>query len=74
MSLVKDQRERAGMSLARLGELTGIDPSALSRIETGQRKLTVDDILLIAQALGCETDALVPRLADLASAPKEVLS
>ena len=67
MSLVREQREKAGMTLARLGELTGIDPSALSRIETGHRKLTVNDILLIAQALGCETDALIPRLADLAA-------
>lgn len=73
MSLVREQREMAGMTLARLGELTGIDPSALSRIETSQRKLTVDDILLIAQALGCETAALVPRLADHATIPEEVL-
>jgi ribosome-binding protein aMBF1 (putative translation factor) len=50
---LKAAREAKGLSLADLTELTGMDPSALSKLETGQRaNPTVDTLVRYAQAVG----------------------
>ncbi len=50
---LKAAREAKGLSLADLTELTGMDRSALSKLETGQRtNPTVDTLVRYAEAVG----------------------
>jgi DNA-binding Xre family transcriptional regulator len=59
---LKAAREAKGLSLADLTELTGMDRSALSKLETGQRaNPTVDTLVRYAEAVG---KRLVVSLAD----------
>ena len=53
MAWLKKEREKQGMTLASLSELTGIDQGALSRLETGKNdNPTYDTISRVAAALG----------------------
>lgn len=53
MALLKQERERQGLTLAELSGRTGIDQAALSRLETGSnRNPTLDTLYRIAAALG----------------------
>lgn len=45
-------RDLAGQSQVALGSSVGLDRSAISRLEKGERKLSVPELVLIAQALG----------------------
>jgi predicted transcriptional regulator len=59
---LKAAREAKGLSLADLTEMTGMDRSALSKLETGQRtNPTVDTLVRYAEAVG---KRLVVSLAD----------
>jgi DNA-binding XRE family transcriptional regulator len=59
---LKAAREAKGMSLADVTELTGMDRSALSKLETGQRpNPTVETLVRYAEAVG---KRLVISLAD----------
>jgi len=59
---LKAAREAKGLSLAEVTELTGMDRSALSKLETGQRpNPTVDTLVRYAEAVG---KRLVVSLAD----------
>ena len=59
---LKAAREEKGLSLADLTERTGMDRSALSKLETGQRpNPTVDTLVRYADAVG---KRLVVSLAD----------
>jgi hypothetical protein len=59
---LKAAREAKGLSLADVTELTGMDRSALSKLETGQRaNPTVDTLVRYAEAVG---KRLVVSLAD----------
>jgi DNA-binding XRE family transcriptional regulator len=50
---LKTAREEKGLSLADLTELTGMDRSALSKLETGQRpNPTVETLVRYAEAVG----------------------
>lgn len=50
---LKTTREAKGLSLSDLTELTGMDRSALSKLETGQRaNPTVDTLVRYAEAVG----------------------
>jgi predicted XRE-type DNA-binding protein len=50
---LKQIREAKGLSLRDIQELTGIDASALSKLELGQREnFTVDTLIRYARALG----------------------
>ncbi|HEX4132136.1 MAG TPA: helix-turn-helix transcriptional regulator [Pirellulales bacterium] len=50
---LKAEREAKGISLADLAKLTGMDRSALSKLETGQRpNPTVETLVRYADALG----------------------
>jgi DNA-binding Xre family transcriptional regulator len=60
---LKRERERQGLTLADLADRTGIDPAALSRLETGkQANPTFDTLCRIAHAL---QKAVVCGLRDL---------
>jgi DNA-binding XRE family transcriptional regulator len=59
---LKAAREAKGLSLADLTELTGMDRSSLSKLETGQRaNPTVETLVRYAEAVG---KRLVVSLAD----------
>src|SRR5207249_7987588 len=59
---LKAAREAKGLSLADLTELTGMDSSALSKLETGQRpNPTLETLVRYAEAVG---KRLVVSLAD----------
>jgi ribosome-binding protein aMBF1 (putative translation factor) len=50
---LKSAREAKGLSLSDLTDLTGMDRSALSKLETGQRaNPTVDTLVRYAEAVG----------------------
>lgn len=50
---LKDAREAKGLSLADVSERTGMDRSALSKLETGQRaNPTVETLVRYAEAVG----------------------
>ncbi len=50
---LKGVREAKGLSLRDIQDLTGIDASALSKLERGEREnFTVDTLVRYAQALG----------------------
>jgi DNA-binding XRE family transcriptional regulator len=60
---LKVAREAKGLSLADLTELTGMDRSALSKLETGQRpNPTIETLARYAEAVG---KRLVVSLADV---------
>lgn len=64
---LKAAREAKGLSLSDLTKITGMDRSALSKLETGQRaNPTVDTIVRYAQAVG---KRLVVSLADAGRKP-----
>jgi DNA-binding XRE family transcriptional regulator len=66
LAQLKTAREAKGLSLADVTELTGMDRSALSKLETGQRpNPTVETLVRYAEAVG---KRLVISLAD---APEE---
>ncbi|MFI1584636.1 helix-turn-helix domain-containing protein [Embleya sp. NPDC020630] len=59
-------RSRKGVSLAELSRATGISTSTLSRLESGQRKPSLELLLPIVAALGAALDEIVaaPRIVD----------
>jgi transcriptional regulator with XRE-family HTH domain len=59
-------REKKGMSLVELSRLTGISKSTLSRLESQQRKPSLELLLPIAGALAVPLDEIVaaPRVVD----------
>ncbi|MBI0379587.1 helix-turn-helix transcriptional regulator, partial [Streptomyces albiflaviniger] len=52
-------RRTRGTTLAQLSETTGISLSTLSRLESGQRKPTLELLLPLAKAYGVQLDELV---------------
>jgi len=60
MSPLRAKRKDAGLSLQALAARAGMSWSRLSRIERGDLKLRVDDVLVLAAVLGCEASDLMP--------------
>lgn len=52
-------RHDRGITLTRLSESTGISPSTLSRLESGQRKPTLELLLPLAKVYAVQLDELV---------------
>ncbi|HEY4534875.1 MAG TPA: XRE family transcriptional regulator [Enteractinococcus sp.] len=63
---LKRLRERENTTLAQLAAVTGISLSTLSRLESGLRRPTLEQLLPLARFYGLTLDALVnaPRSAD----------
>ncbi|NNH69862.1 helix-turn-helix transcriptional regulator [Nocardia uniformis] len=59
-------RERKGFSLADLSRITGMSTSTLSRLESGQRKPSLELLLPVTVALGVPLEEIVvaPRIVD----------
>lgn len=62
-STVNSARMHAGLSFARLSELSGITPDALSELLEGQVDFTVVDLAGIAAALDIPITRLLPASA-----------
>jgi transcriptional regulator with XRE-family HTH domain len=56
---VKEFRKRAGLSQKDLAAAAGIDQSAISRIERGQRDVSLNRLGAIAKVLGVPVTRLV---------------
>lgn len=56
---LRELRRTRGTTLAQLSETTGISLSTLSRLESGQRKPTLELLLPLAKAYGVQLDELV---------------
>lgn len=56
---IRSLRKGRGWSLDNLAERAGISPSQLSRIETGHRRISLDQLSAISTALGKSLDELV---------------
>lgn len=56
---IRGLRLARGWSLDALAARCHMSPSTLSRIETGQRRISIDQLVPIAQALGSSLDELV---------------
>jgi transcriptional regulator with XRE-family HTH domain len=61
---LRDARKRSGFTLAVLAETTGISVSTLSRLESGQRRATLELLLPLARAHRVPLDELVGALPD----------
>ena len=63
---LKQVRAQRGVTLTALSELTGISKSTLSRLETGQRRASLELLLPLAQAYRVPLDDLVgaPEVGD----------
>lgn len=48
---IRNARKERGLTLEKLGELCDMNPSKLSRVETGQSPLSVDQVLSLSEAL-----------------------
>jgi transcriptional regulator with XRE-family HTH domain len=61
---IKGLRLARGWSLDALAARCHLSPSSLSRIETGDRRIALDQLTAIARALGTSLDALVESATD----------
>jgi transcriptional regulator with XRE-family HTH domain len=61
---IAELRGERGVSQRRLAEVISVDPSAMSRIEAGERGLAVDELVGIANFFGVSTDDLLRRAVD----------
>lgn len=66
---IKALRERAGLTQEDLAEILGISRPAVTSIETGGRRVSTDELVRLARALGVTTDQIV----GLTTAPEVVL-
>lgn len=56
---IRSLRKARGWSLDNLADRAGISPSQLSRLETGHRRIALDQLAAIARALNTSLDQLV---------------
>lgn len=76
---VRDLRDQQGLSQAALGSEVGLDPTAITRIERGQRSVRLNEAVAIANALGHTLTAMVagppkPSLRSLISRNQDQLA
>ena len=64
-ALLRDIRIESGMSQEALAAELGLDQAAVSRIESGHRRLSVSDLFDWADALGHDPRELATRAAGL---------
>ncbi|MEU8379639.1 XRE family transcriptional regulator [Streptosporangium sp. NPDC048865] len=61
---IRGLRQARGWSLDNLAERAYLSPSTLSRIETGHRRIGLDQLIALARALGTSLDQLVESVDD----------
>jgi transcriptional regulator with XRE-family HTH domain len=60
MNRVREWRQRRELSIEELARRSRTSASQISKLERGQRRLTVDWMSRLARALGCRTEDLLP--------------
>lgn len=50
---ISEARKAAGLTQAKLSEMTGMNRTDISKIENGSRNVSIDTLTTIAHALGC---------------------
>lgn len=60
MSLVRQKREEAGLTMAEVARRAKMHPPTLCKIEHNQRKLKADEVAALARAIGCQPHDLIP--------------
>jgi transcriptional regulator with XRE-family HTH domain len=66
---LRDERQKAGMSLRELARRLGVSPSFVSQIENGKASPSVATLYSIAQVLGTSIDSLFGHEATAEAAP-----
>lgn len=61
---LKEVREFLGLSQVELARRTGLEPSAISHIETGNREPNLENLTKLSKALGVSTDRLIFGVGD----------
>jgi transcriptional regulator with XRE-family HTH domain len=67
--VVREEREKQGMSQERLGELAGVYRTYMSRVELGQVRLGFDVAQKLATGLGMPLSVLVARAEERSNSP-----
>ncbi len=57
---IRTARKQAGFTQVQLSEATGIDQAAISRMENGKQRITLNDLATIAGALDMPLRDLLP--------------
>jgi transcriptional regulator with XRE-family HTH domain len=57
---IRQARQAKGFTQQQLAQRTGIDQAAISRMENGKQRITVDDLRIMAEALGIDPRDLLP--------------
>lgn len=70
MTTMRELRQAAGLSQEKLAELAGTSQPQINKLETGQRKMTVDWAVKLARPLGVEPALLLGL--DMPAAPAAV--
>lgn len=60
MNRVREWRHRRELSIEELARRSRTSPSQISKLERGQRRLTVEWMSRLAKALGCRSEDLLP--------------
>lgn len=69
---LKDIRLSRDMTLEELAEASGLSPSYLSRLESGSRRLNVDTINRLSEALKCDPGTLISSTDKWASTASDI--
>jgi len=56
---IREARKQANLSQAELGRRVGLDQSGISRLERGERPITVETLKMLAKALGVSPSTLL---------------
>lgn len=56
---VRSQRERAGYSRERMGELCSLSPRFIANIEFGDATFSLDSLMVVSRVLSCSCDYLL---------------
>ena len=68
MNRVREWRHRRGLSIEELARRSRTSPSQISKLERGERRLTLDWMSRLAKALSCRREDLLPNDAEVAPA------
>lgn len=66
---IKEKRLDKGLSQVDLGDIVRVNSEHISRIETGKKPVTLDLLVLIANALDTSADDLLVDSLDVSSSP-----
>jgi len=60
---IRDKRYDANMTQEELAEKANLHPTYVGSVERGERNIALENIIALAQALGCSPKELMPEVA-----------